>query len=161
MFPLHHSIQVVHILDIGTSAYSQYTKIKKERNENAEVSADATITSKWEPKCGRMLSLKLTDGTQNVEAVEYIRVPQLNLDIVPGSKVLVRGPVECRRGVLLLQPNNLTLLGGEVEQLVNVNAPENVLARILNKPENPHPVYGTYTQQIADSITDGEYLFAS
>ena len=93
-----------------------------------------------------MLLLHLTDGTQSVQAVEYVPLPQLNLDTHPGSKILIMGPVECRRGVFLLRPNNLRLLGGEVEELVKANAPENVLARMLGMAENPNPIYGNYAR---------------
>ena len=60
------------------------------------------------------------------------------------AQVLIKGPVECRRGVVLLQPQHVDLLGGEVQELVVVNAPENVLARLVGLPENPSPVYGSY-----------------
>jgi RecQ-mediated genome instability protein 1 len=45
--------------------------------------------------------------------------------------VLVIGPVECRRGVLLLEQHNLEIIGGEIDSLLIPNATENVLARIL------------------------------
>lgn len=113
---------------------------------NSEVTAEEKIYSKWEPKGKRMLLLHLTDGTQSVQATEYALIPLLNLDILPGSKILIKGPVECRKGVFLLRPNNMQLLGGEVEELVSVNAPENILARRLGLPENPNPTYGNYAK---------------
>jgi RecQ-mediated genome instability protein 1 len=45
--------------------------------------------------------------------------------------VLVVGPIECRRGVLLLEQHNLEILGGEIDSLLIPNAIENVLARAL------------------------------
>jgi RecQ-mediated genome instability protein 1 len=47
------------------------------------------------------------------------------------SKVLVVGPVECRRGVLLLEQHNLEILGGEIDSLLVPNANENILAEML------------------------------
>jgi len=141
----NYLLQVAYIINVGLSAYSQHLRISKGQENNSEVTAEEKIYSKWEPRSKRMLLLHLTDGTQEIQAMEYVFIPQLNLDIIPGSKILIKGPVECRRGVFLLRPNNVMLLGGEVEELVKLNAPENVLARILGKPENPNPVYGSYT----------------
>ena len=90
--------------------------------------------------------LHVTDGFQDVQLMEYVPIPQLNLDIVPGCKILIKGPVECRKGVMLLHPKNVELMGGEVQELVDANAPENVLARIIGRQENPTPVYGSYTR---------------
>jgi RecQ-mediated genome instability protein 1 len=102
-----------------------------------------------------MLRLELTDGSQSIQAIEYKAINNLHLDLIPGTKILVKGPVECRRGVILLRPNNVELLGGEVSDLVQKNAPENVLARLIGKPENANPVYGSYTEQTA-AINDVE-----
>lgn len=146
LFLLIH--QISYIVNVGVSAYSQYSKIRKGLEDNTEVSAEVKIVSKWEPKGKRMLMLHLTDGTQDIKAMEYVPIPQLHLDIIPGGKILIKGPVECRRGVILLpHPNNIELLGGEIDnqELINRNAPENVLARIVSKPENPNPVYGSYS----------------
>lgn len=151
----------MYVTNIGQSAYSQYSKITQGRESNSEVSADKKIPSKWEPKGRRMLLLQLTDGSQSIQAMEYMPINHLHLDLIPGTKILIKGPVECRRGVILLRPNNVELLGGEVNDLVQLNAPENVLARIINKPENPNPVYGNYTAQTAaipDLEQDGGIL---
>ncbi len=102
-----------------------------------------------------MLLLELTDGTQTIQAMEYLPIPTLHLDLIPGTKILIKGPVECRRGMILLRSSNVELLGGEVSDLVNTYAPENVLARLIGKPENPNPVYGSYTAQTA-AIPDME-----
>lgn len=39
----------------------------------------------------------------------------------PGVKLQLQGKIVCRLGVLLLGPANVTLLGGEVEELVDRN----------------------------------------
>lgn len=46
-------------------------------------------------------------------------------------QILLHGPIECRRGVFLLEEKHVTILGGEVDALVIINAYENVLARKL------------------------------
>lgn len=47
------------------------------------------------------------------------------------SQILLQGPIQCRRGVLLLEEKHITVLGGEVDALAIVNAYENILARKL------------------------------
>lgn len=151
----------MYVINIGQSAYSQHTKITQGLESNSDVSADKKIPSKWEPKSRRMLLIHLTDGSQNIQAMEYMPIPSIHLDLIPGTKILIKGPVECRRGVILLRSENIELLGGEVSDLVQPNAPENVLARVIGKPENPNPVYGSYTMQTSagnDMEQDGGIL---
>lgn len=72
--------------------------------------------------------------------------------------MLIKGPVQCRRGVILLRPENVEILGGEVKSLVQKNAPENVLARLVGKTENPNPVYGSYSLQTAAAPSESQQL---
>lgn len=51
--------------------------------------------------------------------------------LLPGYKVMIIGPVDCRRGVILLEDGKYKEIGGEVETLLKSNALENVLARAL------------------------------
>lgn len=44
-------------------------------------------------------------------------------------KILVTGPVECRRGVLQLHPQNVKIIGGEVESLFKHHCVEAVINR--------------------------------
>lgn len=46
-------------------------------------------------------------------------------------QIVVIGPVEYRKGVLLLKSNSVRFIGGEVEHLLIKNAPLNVLCRAL------------------------------
>lgn len=49
------------------------------------------------------------------------------------------GPIRCENKVLMLEPKNIKVLGGEVDKNIVNNAYENVLLRQLNKPINPNP----------------------
>ncbi|CAG7815975.1 unnamed protein product [Allacma fusca] len=131
--PGHYALQVNIIEDIGESSYSQWNKLKKLTNENTNVSGGETNESKptWEPKPRRCLYLTMSDGSQEVFGLELVTVPALNVDVKTGSKVLISGPIECRRGVLHLKPGNVRILGGEVEALVEANAFEQVLQKRL------------------------------
>lgn len=44
---------------------------------------------------------------------------------------MIIGPVDCRRGVILLEYGKYKEIGGEVEFLLKSNALENILARAL------------------------------
>lgn len=46
-------------------------------------------------------------------------------------QVVVQGAVKCRRGVLMLTADNLQVLGGEVDSLVEANTPVAVLQRAM------------------------------
>ena len=60
----------------------------------------------------RTLKLQLTDGHRNVAAFELEPVPQLSISDF-GVKVLLRN-VQVRGSMLLLQPENVYVLGGEM-----------------------------------------------
>lgn len=46
-------------------------------------------------------------------------------------QVLVKGSVLCRRGILMLTADNVTVLGGEVDALVETNTPVNSLKQAM------------------------------
>ncbi|XP_050440856.1 recQ-mediated genome instability protein 1-like [Adelges cooleyi] len=132
-----YSLQVNTIINIGQSCYSQYNTILKKDISNSEVNDSKPAA--WEPKLHRMLKLSCTDGQQDVLAMEYESLPILKEPFVPGFKITVIGPVEYRKGVILLKPQNLHLIGGEVDDLLISNAPLNVLCKILKKPLLANP----------------------
>ncbi|XP_014467872.1 PREDICTED: recQ-mediated genome instability protein 1-like isoform X2 [Dinoponera quadriceps] len=61
--------------------------------------------------------------------------------LLPGYKVMIIGPVDCRRGIILLEDGKYREIGGEVESMLKANALENILARALDEPENPDPYH--------------------
>ena len=128
-------LQMMQIVDISKPKLWQLQKI---RNSNAltrgtQQDSDIAGTGK------RLLQMTLTDGVQEIEAMEYRPVPTLRLNLAPGTKMRVMGPVVVRRGRLMLEQQNVKVLGGEVEELLVANASENVLARALKLPLNPNP----------------------
>ncbi|XP_064106317.1 recQ-mediated genome instability protein 1-like isoform X2 [Macrobrachium nipponense] len=132
-------LQVNQIRDVGHPAYVQLQKLRKTEGGNAAISADKQYQPLWEPKPSRMLFMQMTDGTSVVQGMEYRFIPHLNVNVKPGTKVLVSGAVKCRRGVLLLTRDNITILGGATESLSITNAVENVLARTLGVEETDEP----------------------
>lgn len=86
-----------------------------------------------------MMRLELSDGEKTVMAMEVSIIPILNTKLNPGCKFMLSGPIRCINKVLLLEKNNITLLGGEVEEFLIDNAYENILRKIIGLPINPDP----------------------
>ncbi|XP_062591126.1 recQ-mediated genome instability protein 1-like, partial [Saccostrea cucullata] len=119
------ALQVDSMVDVGKPYYGQLQRVQGTSTGNMEVTAEPTPP--WEPKPTRMMLLNLTDGNFNVQGMEYKQIPSLNNQIKPGCKILVKGRVRCRRGILMLTADNVTVLGGEVDSLVESNTPQSVL----------------------------------
>ncbi|XP_077871935.1 tudor domain-containing protein 3 isoform X3 [Ictidomys tridecemlineatus] len=66
----------------------------------------------------RMLRLQMTDGHTSCIAVEFSYMPKISLNTPPGTKVKLSGIVDVKNGFLLLNDSNTTILGGEVEHLI-------------------------------------------
>ncbi|XP_058789973.1 recQ-mediated genome instability protein 1-like [Phymastichus coffea] len=142
--PGKYILQVDKLYDISLSKYKQLEKIRNVSLENIEATENENKMQDdkfqtWEPKSKRMLQLFMTDGVQDILGIEYKSIRFLNEFKEPGFKVLIKGPVICRKGVLLLEEKNIEEKGGEVESLLVPNALENVLARALNLEENKDP----------------------
>ncbi|XP_063981963.1 recQ-mediated genome instability protein 1-like isoform X2 [Diachasmimorpha longicaudata] len=148
-------LQVEKGYDISTPKYKQLEAMRKVANENIAVT-DAEQTQAWEIKSKRMMQLFLTDGIQDVSAIEYQPIRFLKDIILPGLKIMIKGPVICRRGVILMDESNIMEIGGEVEHLLITNATENIFARTLNMPENPDPYNDTKqkTDEVAALFDD-------
>ncbi|XP_013140846.1 PREDICTED: recQ-mediated genome instability protein 1-like isoform X2 [Papilio polytes] len=123
-------LQINACVDIGTPAYQQYLKLQKVNTENIE----ATTNNDEKIPSHRMIKLYLTDGVQEVSGIEYRPMRNLSCDITPGCKLLLKGPVICRRGVMLLTEANVELLGGEVQELADENSLVQLLASKLGLP---------------------------
>uniref|UniRef100_A0A2S2P477 RecQ-mediated genome instability protein 1 n=1 Tax=Schizaphis graminum TaxID=13262 RepID=A0A2S2P477_SCHGA len=146
-----YCLQVNTILDVGQSCYSQYNIIVKRDTSNTEIGDNKPAP--WEPKSHRMLKMMCSDGQQDIVAMEYEPLHCLKEPFIPGFKIVVIGPVEYRKGVLLLKSNNVHFIGGEVEHLLIKNAPLNVLCRALNKPELENP-YMFSNIEVENAVTD-------
>jgi len=85
----------------------------------------------------KCLYLTLTDGSQQVFGLELTPISCFSHQLLkPGVKLLLTGPIECRRGVLQLRPANVKVLGGEVESFKVSNSMESIIARRLNIPND-------------------------
>lgn len=136
----HCCVQMDSLLDVSQPAYNQLQRIRGTDCSNDQVSAVTQETQRpWEAKPTRMLMLQLTDGVQNLEGMEYRPIPALNANLPPGTKLQLVGPIAVRLGVLLLKAENIKVLGGEVEQLLEIHSQSRVLCGTLGLPEETHP----------------------
>ncbi|NWI12007.1 RMI1 protein, partial [Crypturellus soui] len=149
------SIQIDSLVDVSQPAYSQLQKLRGKSTVNEEVTANTQASQKpWEAKPTRMLMLQLTDGVHQIQGMEYQPVPALHSNLPPGTKITVQGKVAYRLGVLLLKPENVRLLGGEVDALLEEYSQERVLARLIGEAENPNPVGRTDHEQVVPRPVD-------
>ncbi|XP_069817886.1 recQ-mediated genome instability protein 1 isoform X2 [Dendropsophus ebraccatus] len=161
-----YAIQMDSLVDASLPAYSQLQKLRGRENANDQVTATTQATQhSWESKPSRMLMLQLTDGIQNIQGMEYQTVPVLHAGLPPGTKILLQGVISCRLGVLLLKPENVKVLGGEVEALVAEYSQDKVLSRLIGMedtlPQQP-PVPARPQDTIAQEMDlSDEDLLAS
>ena len=59
----------------------------------------------------------LTNGTQTVSALEHEPISNLPDPIRPGLKLTLHGELVVRRGLILLTPKNVKVIGGLCEEL--------------------------------------------
>lgn len=71
--------------DIASSKYKQLCEIRKISNENLEVTEKENKDMKdgermeWQPKARRMMQFCLTDGVQDITAIEYTPLRQITV----------------------------------------------------------------------------------
>ena len=58
----------------------------------------------------RMMKLSLTDGFNQLEAIEYERLKNMDYFNI-GQKLMLTPPIEVRRGILFLTNKNVSYLG--------------------------------------------------
>ncbi|XP_045070542.1 tudor domain-containing protein 3 isoform X2 [Coregonus clupeaformis] len=66
----------------------------------------------------RMLRLQMTDGHTNAVGLEFKHLSQISLNTPPGTKVKVLGTVQVKNGILLLDDSKISVLGGEVDHMM-------------------------------------------
>ncbi|XP_043421299.1 recQ-mediated genome instability protein 1 [Prionailurus bengalensis] len=149
------ALQINSLVDVSQPAYSQIQKLRGKNTTNDLVTAETQVTLKpWEAKPSRMLMLQLTDGVVQMQGMEYQSIPALHSDLAPGTKILVYGNISFRLGVLLLKPENVKILGGEVDALSEEYAQEKVLARLIGEPDPVVSVIPKNCNQTIPGITD-------
>ncbi|NXP25233.1 RMI1 protein, partial [Scytalopus superciliaris] len=150
-----YSIQIDSLVDVSQPAYSQLQKLRGKSTVNEEVTASTqTFQKPWEAKPTRMLMLQLTDGIHQIQGMEYEPVPVLCSNLPPGTKITIQGNIAYRLGVLLLKPENVKLLGGEVDALLEDYCQERVLSRLIGETEPHRSVVQAGHEQIFPRAVD-------
>ncbi|XP_051689713.1 recQ-mediated genome instability protein 1 [Oryctolagus cuniculus] len=150
-----YALQINSLVDVSQPAYSQIQKLRGKNTANDLVTAETQVTQKpWEAKPSRMLMLQLTDGIVQMQGMEYQTIPALHSNLSPGTKILIHGNISFRLGVLLLKPENVKVLGGEVDALLEEYAQETVLARLLGEPDPAVAVIPVNSNQNIPRATD-------
>jgi RecQ-mediated genome instability protein 1 len=118
-------VQIINIEDIGHSRWSQAEALEAEdRGETRRgheiirvVPDEETGSTPQQTNSAGPHKLIVQDvqGT-SVYAMELLSVQGLDLNISIGAKLLLRDFVVAR-GVILLEPRNVTILGGKIEEL--------------------------------------------
>ncbi|XP_058647673.1 tudor domain-containing protein 3 isoform X2 [Onychostoma macrolepis] len=66
----------------------------------------------------RMLRLQMTDGHTSCIGLEFEHLSKISLNTPPGTKVKLLGAVQVKNGLLLLDDSKITVLGGEVDHMI-------------------------------------------
>uniref|UniRef100_H0XPH4 RecQ-mediated genome instability protein 1 n=2 Tax=Otolemur garnettii TaxID=30611 RepID=H0XPH4_OTOGA len=150
-----YALQINSLVDVSQPAYSQIQKLRRKNTMNDLVTAETQVTQRpWEAKPSRMLMLQLTDGIVQMQGMEYQPISALHNDLPPGTKILIYGNISFRLGVLLLKPENVKVLGGEVDALLEEYAQEKVLARLIGEPDPVVSVIPNNSNQNIPRVTE-------
>uniref|UniRef100_A0A672SXX3 Survival of motor neuron-related-splicing factor 30 n=1 Tax=Sinocyclocheilus grahami TaxID=75366 RepID=A0A672SXX3_SINGR len=66
----------------------------------------------------RMLRLQMTDGQTSCTGLEFKHLSKISLNTPPGTKVKLLEDVQVKNGILLLDDSKITVLGGEVDHMI-------------------------------------------
>ncbi|KAJ3120995.1 hypothetical protein HK098_004084 [Nowakowskiella sp. JEL0407] len=151
-------------MEVGVSSYSIFTKISEFKDalkhpvrarihtDNSDgnfvnsIMTDASLTV--EEKIRRflprtMLKYTVSDGYQELPAIELIPIMELSLASKLGIKIEVRNSI-IRRGMLLLEPKNVTVIGGDIpewnEEFILDRLERNLRAKLNMEPMIPENI---------------------
>lgn len=108
-------------LNFGRGLVLQVTNI---RNMSAP---KANQESKTSP---RLLQIDMTDGQTYCSGLEMEHLPMFNMNIAPGTKILIRNIVKTIQGIMSLSPLNITILGGKVAAIYEKWESNRTLAKL-------------------------------
>jgi hypothetical protein len=102
-----HMIQVEEILDVSVNA-----------QERLELGPADECSNNNRRRC---LKFFCSDGlSPSITAMETSPIPDISVNSLPGIKVLIRGSLQVRYGVLLLNEGNALVLGGCIPSLIPI-----------------------------------------
>ncbi|CAE6494174.1 unnamed protein product [Rhizoctonia solani] len=113
--------EVVALTEIGHSAFTlkNVRQARVDKEDLAGLAGDLEDGEDYSiPKYPRsMLRFELSDGTKTMRAIEYRRIPDLELGVTPlGTKIYLK-EVNVRRGIIYLEPRGIQIKGYQTEEL--------------------------------------------
>lgn len=78
----------------------------------------------------RLLQIDMTDGQTYCSGLEMEHLPMFNMNIAPGTKILIRNIVKTIQGIMSLSPLNITILGGKVAAIYEKWETNRILAKL-------------------------------
>jgi hypothetical protein len=110
----------------------------------------------------RCLKLCVSDGYLHeypLIAMEIKPIPNLSVNTKAGVKVVIQGPLDIRYGIMIWHPGNATVLGGCVEELVQIQHQALALAKkVAGVGVDPtiRALIGTTPDNLDDQEDEGE-----
>ncbi|CAD6184678.1 unnamed protein product [Caenorhabditis auriculariae] len=112
--------QVLKYVDVSRSFYEQLTELTRAGPDLSWFTGETAEQSIEEPKKGsqkRFLKLEITDGLNNLMALDLDGTVFTETKIAPGTKFMLTDSAKCRRGMIFLSNSNCQILGGQVDSL--------------------------------------------
>jgi tudor domain-containing protein 3 len=113
-----------------------------------------------------LYKVTLTDGTSNCNALALEDINKLNLNALPGTKLLLHGSIKIKSSLLILTSKTCELLGGNVEVLVqkwkqSKELQEMQLMRGKNLTHTAPPKWIAFgSKQISQVVDTSQKVFA-
>uniref|UniRef100_A0A3B4WMS7 Survival of motor neuron-related-splicing factor 30 n=1 Tax=Seriola lalandi dorsalis TaxID=1841481 RepID=A0A3B4WMS7_SERLL len=96
----------------------------------------------------RMLRLQMTDGHTTCVGLEFKHLSKISLNTPPGTKVKLLGIVQVKNGLVLLDDSKISVLGGEVDHMVEKWELQRVRVNFAT-PEGGPPPFVPFGQKCA------------
>mmetsp|Transcript_87247 Transcript_87247/g.251962 ORF Transcript_87247/g.251962 Transcript_87247/m.251962 type:complete len:421 (-) Transcript_87247:186-1448(-) len=91
-------------------------------SKTVDITQPARFQEDFEGGKWRLLKLDMADGEQKFQGLEYVSTKALGVHLPPGTKLLLwstkEAPLRVQNGHLLLTPDTVEVLGGNVDRLV-------------------------------------------
>eukprot|EP00730_Choanoeca_flexa_P005791 TRINITY_DN12022_c1_g3_i1.p1 TRINITY_DN12022_c1_g3~~TRINITY_DN12022_c1_g3_i1.p1 ORF type:complete len:446 (+),score=119.28 TRINITY_DN12022_c1_g3_i1:121-1458(+) len=135
-------LQVNSVLDVGQSAYAQLEKAQSAaRRQGVDTTVEEDRNDGFTQQQGqqvrsKLLKIKLSDGHGYIVGMEFKPIKELFATMTPGLKVRILPKTIVRRGVLLLQPSCIQILGGKVTNMIPTDGHLAVLKKCFGLDED-------------------------
>ena len=150
-------LQINALEDVSQSLYSQLdkentqtrqmviepTQEATQANNNTAAMPVMTNLSK------RLLRLTLSDGHVEMPAMELRPIPELSIHTPIGTKLLIKNAM-VQRGMVLLQPENVQVLGGRIKKFEH----QDYQYRLRERLGIPHPPQTSLNNESGDVVAD-------